>query len=458
MKSWIYGLIIFGGIISGSAAYCQPPQKINSNYQFKAAGADSGGIRVPIYSTLPVNPTANYVDDGAIAFQRSDSSLYQWHVTAHIWTKVGGGGSTVPGLPIQSVQWNSGNTFRGRASFIFDSAHSALHVDSAVTKMVNVFPDTLVREFMIVHTIDGDTATHGFGSNWTQFLNQTFTNPDGLRDAVVGFGWGVDGNGGPARAGQPGYSFNFENHFTPGAGAYNNEAHLPEVFYKNGTSTRLMSWTFNQDSVNGFNHLDLRFSDMNWGTPNRNRSMLVTDSSGKWLINTTGIGDNQPFIMHNNLTGNELLINNASTGLDMTFPGRFGFDAGNLGSFQFTNGLGGVVIRNANDNFLNPPFTVLSSGSIQRFVINGDGSGNFAGQFNIAGPLISSSSYTGIGAVSAIDPSAVLEAKSTTSGFLPPRMTTTQKLAIASPTEGLQVYDQTLHQMSYYNGTLWVNF
>ena len=54
--------------------------------------------------------------------------------------------------------------------------------------------------------------------------------------------------------------------------------------------------------------------------------------------------------------------------------------------------------------------------------------------------------------------SAILQADATTQGFLPPRMTTVQKLAIASPAEGLQVYDLTLHQMSYYNGTTWINF
>jgi len=54
--------------------------------------------------------------------------------------------------------------------------------------------------------------------------------------------------------------------------------------------------------------------------------------------------------------------------------------------------------------------------------------------------------------------SAVLEVNSTTQGFLPPRMTTTQKNAIATPAAGLMVYDTTLNQMSYYNGTSWVNF
>jgi len=54
--------------------------------------------------------------------------------------------------------------------------------------------------------------------------------------------------------------------------------------------------------------------------------------------------------------------------------------------------------------------------------------------------------------------SAILQADSTTKGFLPPRMTTTQKNAIGTPAAGLQVYDTTLNQMSYYNGTTWVNF
>lgn len=53
---------------------------------------------------------------------------------------------------------------------------------------------------------------------------------------------------------------------------------------------------------------------------------------------------------------------------------------------------------------------------------------------------------------------AAIEVSSTTQGVLFPRMTTTQKLAISSPVEGTEVYDLTLHQKSYYNGTVWVNY
>ena len=50
--------------------------------------------------------------------------------------------------------------------------------------------------------------------------------------------------------------------------------------------------------------------------------------------------------------------------------------------------------------------------------------------------------------------SAVLTLSSTTKGFLPPRMTTTQKNAIASPAAGLVVYDTTLNKLCVYT-TAW---
>jgi hypothetical protein len=51
--------------------------------------------------------------------------------------------------------------------------------------------------------------------------------------------------------------------------------------------------------------------------------------------------------------------------------------------------------------------------------------------------------------------SSKLTIESTTQGVLFPRMTTTQKNAIASPATGLMVYDTTLNLMALYNGTTW---
>jgi hypothetical protein len=54
-----------------------------------------------------------------------------------------------------------------------------------------------------------------------------------------------------------------------------------------------------------------------------------------------------------------------------------------------------------------------------------------------------------------VDASAQLKLSSTTKGFLPPRMTTTQKNAITSPTEGLVVYDTTLHKLCVRTASAW---
>jgi len=54
--------------------------------------------------------------------------------------------------------------------------------------------------------------------------------------------------------------------------------------------------------------------------------------------------------------------------------------------------------------------------------------------------------------------SACFEVFSTTKGFLPPRMTNAQMLAIATPAAGLVVYDTTNNKHCGYNGTAWQNF
>ena len=50
---------------------------------------------------------------------------------------------------------------------------------------------------------------------------------------------------------------------------------------------------------------------------------------------------------------------------------------------------------------------------------------------------------------------AVLELASTTKGFLPPRMTSTQRDAITSPAAGLMIYNITNAQFEFYSGTAW---
>jgi hypothetical protein len=54
------------------------------------------------------------------------------------------------------------------------------------------------------------------------------------------------------------------------------------------------------------------------------------------------------------------------------------------------------------------------------------------------------------------DASAIVNISSTTKGFLPPRMTNAQMVAIATPAAGLVVYDTTNNKLNVYDGTNWV--
>ena len=66
-------------------------------------------------------------------------------------------------------------------------------------------------------------------------------------------------------------------------------------------------------------------------------------------------------------------------------------------------------------------------------------------------PFITFSSYK------AIDSSAQLEVSSTTKGFLQPKMTNAQAVAISTPATGLQVYDTTNNKNLLYDSTAWRN-
>ena len=70
--------------------------------------------------------------------------------------------------------------------------------------------------------------------------------------------------------------------------------------------------------------------------------------------------------------------------------------------------------------------------------------------------ITTTNAQVGIGVATAnVHPSAQLDVTSTTKGFLPPRMDSTQRNAIVSPAAGLTIYNTTLNAVQVYNGTVW---
>ena len=106
------------------------------------------------------------------------------------------------------------------------------------------------------------------------------------------------------------------------------------------------------------------------------------------------------------------------------------FSAGNISTTYLTTSsliLGNALPRIYNANQLNANLSV-----------------------NTTGIVASTSAYSGSTA------SAVLEATSTTQGFLPPRMTTLQRNAISSPANGLIVFDTDVQNLCYRRDSTWV--
>ena len=79
-----------------------------------------------------------------------------------------------------------------------------------------------------------------------------------------------------------------------------------------------------------------------------------------------------------------------------------------------------------------------STDSADLFTLRGNGAVNINVSAQIA--TLTVLNTTRVGSVTGIDASAQLDVQSTTKGFLPPRMTNAQRLAIASPAVGLMVY------------------
>jgi hypothetical protein len=82
---------------------------------------------------------------------------------------------------------------------------------------------------------------------------------------------------------------------------------------------------------------------------------------------------------------------------------------------------------------------------------------NYAGTVKISmsntNIVIDASAGVGIGGIP--NAHSVLDLQSTTQAFIPPRMTTAQRNAIASPVEGMVIWNSDTHGLSSYNGAVW---
>jgi hypothetical protein len=185
--------------------------------------------------------------------------------------------------------------------------------------------------------------------------------------------------------------------------------------------------------LNDFSTGRIKFATGGVSTPQMNLF-----STGNFAINTT---TDAGFKLDVNGTARFVAPNTYAITYDIN--GNFNA-AGAYSNFSLTNAAGSLRAKLNNDG-PNGTLTLYQNATGYIF-LNGAQSGNNS---YIATAL-------SIGNQSAANASSILELTSTTKGFLPPRMTTTQRNAISSPAAGLMVYDTTLNAMFYFNGTIWI--
>lgn len=99
------------------------------------------------------------------------------------------------------------------------------------------------------------------------------------------------------------------------------------------------------------------------------------------------------------------------------------------------------------------PVTNVLTGGTKRLLDVGTTSTSYASGFTSV--FCVTSAGVGVG-VQAPSTSALLQVDSTTKGFLPPRMTTTERDLIGSPAAGLVIHNTTTTRLEEYNGAAWV--
>jgi hypothetical protein len=209
-----------------------------------------------------------------------------------------------------------------------------------------------------------------------------------------------------------------------------------------GSSTLLSNSTGSGNTAIGYTAL---FSNLTDPSSKGDDNTAIGNGALKW--NTTG--------SNNTASGTTALLNN-STG---SYNAAIGNDAGSYlanGSTDNTTSDYSVYLGSN---------TKASASNAQNEVVigyNAIGAGDNTIQLgntsitNVKTSGTITAAGMGLG-VSAPNASAILEASSTTQGFLPPRLTTTERDAIANPVAGLTIWNSTNTQLEVYDGSYWKN-
>lgn len=233
-------------------------------------------------------------------------------------------------------------------------------------------------------------------------------------------------------------SIGFESLKSNTTGGNNNAIGLQSLFSNTtGVSNNAIGWQSLRENISGNNNIAIGVYSLNSNTAGSNNNVI---GSTALFSNTTG--GNNIAIGHqagryiadgttaNTITNNSLFLgyNTKALADNQTNQTVIGYDAIGLGSNTTVLGNSSTSFGRWWGNLL------LGSSTNSGEALQVTGTTKLAGNTAVTGSLT---------------------VNSTTAGFLPPRMTTTQRTAISSPAEGLMVFDTTTKKSYTFDGTTW---
>jgi len=438
---------IFFSSSNGQSA--KVPQKVNTWYEFWGVTHDSV-MGFPKVITQP-----RYRDTGVAYYRALDSSIYWW--TGTQFRTFTGGGTTPPAAPNTSVQFNNTGVFGGSASMTWDNTLKAFSADSVRTYYADIKNITGQALKIRFHTKQGDSLPTGPYGNFWEAIDQSFYNTDGQIDATKSWGYNWDGQGkvNPAEAA---WGTTIESHYIPFPGAPPQMEYYHSVFAENGNKERVFA--YNSNKVNGATVMRFSFDSSSWQT-----NTAGTPSNYQWMqLGPHGMqlfGVASPVLqLTSNLPTNSgtfvvAPIDNSSGVVQISNAST---DA--LASFNFQNNL---AISPADTRLFNniANFQIQAPGRVDSttFLIDAR---SLAIDPNNAVFSVGHNGHTrmlataSIGSFQQSNPvSVALDITATDRGTRINPMTTNQKNAIASPVQGIQVYDRDVNSPAWYDGAQW---